>query len=271
MIKNILHKYHYSSRLIFGLALFFLAIVITGIIEGLFSYKKYFPFTGMFILLIVTWALYRIDNQNLNQLGLNFQSHNYKFLILGFVIGISAFFFATILKHMITGQNLHFNNILNLSSMLLGLYYLIPNVVVEELLFRGYLFKKVISKTNIIIANIIFSFIFMLVHVLDSQILSSLGATILMAITIPVGHLLFATALLKSKTILFPIGLHLGNNWATGHLITKIQNEQSLLYISGNGNFETWSSFIAFIIIWNGFYLFLTYLIWKWPINVNNK
>jgi len=29
------------------------------------------------------------------------------------------------------------------------------------------------------------------------------------------GHLLYATALLKSKTLYFPIGLHLGNNWVS--------------------------------------------------------
>ena len=33
------------------------------------------------------------------------------------------------------------------------------------------------------------------------------------------------------------------------YLITELQNESSFLFKSGNGNFDTWSGFIGFIII----------------------
>ena len=266
MINYLFVKYPFVSRINLGVLFFSLAIISTGIIEKVYTYKKYFPFTGMIFLLLATWFLYKIDRKNLSELGLKFSIRNYKFLFLGFIIGIFALYLANILKTLLTGQTININELFKVELAFLGLYYILPNVVVEELLYRGYLFKKVINKTNIIIANIIFSMLFMLVHVLDTKILSSLGAIIMMSVTIPIGHLLFATALLKSKTLLFPIGLHIGNNMSTKHLITEILNEQSLLYKTGTGSFDTWPSFIAFVLVWNGFYLLLTYIIWKWPI-----
>lgn len=271
MLNNLLTKYHFTSRIVFGVVLFALALISTGIIEGIFQYKKYFPFTGMILLLLATWVLYKVDYQNLNQLGLNFSSRNYKFILLGLFISLFTYCIATLLKNLITGQSIEFNHSFDYKLALIGIFYLIPNVVVEELLYRGYLFKKVVNKSSVIIANIVFSMLFMLVHVLDSQVLSSLGSTILMAVTIPVGHLFFAVALLKSKTILFPIGLHLGNNIANMHILTSPQKDQSLLYSAGPGTFETWPSFIAFLVIWNGFYLLVTYLIWKWPENYSSR
>jgi len=132
------------------------------------------------------------------------------------------------------------------------------------LLFRGYLFKKTIETSNVIMANIIFSILFMLIHVLDADVLSNTGMIIMLVVAIPVGHLLFATALLKSKTIYFPIGLHLGNNWATRHLLNNDEFGNSIFYIPNTVMFETWSPFITVIFLFNGFFLFITFIIWKW-------
>lgn len=141
---------------------------------------------------------------------------------------------------------------------------MLPMVAVEEFLFRGYLYKKTIEISSVIKANIIFSILFTMVHVFDSGVINSLPMIIFTVITIPVGHLLFATALIKSKSLFFPIGIHLGNNWATRHLITENNNGESFLFISDHATFETWSSFIIFIVLWNSFFLLVTFIIWKW-------
>jgi hypothetical protein len=104
----------------------------------------------------------------------------------------------------------------------------------------------------------------MLIHVLDENVLQQRGLIILLAVSIPVGHLLFATALLKSKTLWFPIGLHFGNNWATRHLISNANDSNSIFYLSEINTFETWTPFIMFLVIFNGFFLVVTYVIWKW-------
>jgi uncharacterized membrane protein HdeD (DUF308 family) len=111
----------------------------------------------------------------------------------------------------------------------------------------------------------------MLIHVFDENVINNIGMMVFFIISIPVGHLLFATALLKSKTLLFPIGLHLGNNWATQYLIAISDTGNSVFYTVNNASFNTWPAFIGFVLVFNGFFLFVTFLIWKWKRNPFNK
>jgi len=263
--KNTFEKRPYSARMFLGLVMIAVAFMLTGLLENLIALKQYFPFTGLIMLIIVTWLLYKTDNKNLDELGFNLKPGNVSFLFLGLLIGAVAFVLVKYLRFLYTGESLEMNLTFEWSLVLLGLYYVLPMVAIEEFLFRGYLFKKTIEVSGVALANLVFAVIFMLVHVLDKDAMSSTGMIIFLVISIPVAHMLFATALLKSKTILFPIGLHWGNNWASFHLITDMQKQDSILFVSDSATFTTWASFITFILIWNGFYLFLTYLIWKWP------
>jgi len=57
------------------------------------------------------------------------------------------------------------------------------------------------------------------------------------------GHLLYATALLKSKTLYFPIGLHLGNNWASLVVFSNLDvndptGGQALINVVGDGRVQ---------------------------------
>src|SRR3954464_11425661 len=97
-----------------------------------------------------------------------------------------------------------------------------------------------------------------------------IGQLIFLAISIPVGHLLFATALLKSKTLLFPIGLHWGNNWASSYLLGTSKNEYVIFYTSHQQLITTWTPFIIILLIFNGFFLLVTFLIWKAPVLANS-
>lgn len=211
-----------------------------------------------------TWVLFKTDNKSLNDIGLNFKSKNLAFLPLGIVIGAGAFLIAKYLRALYTGETFEVSSVINYKNIMFGLYTILPTVAVEEFLFRGYLFKKTIEISSVMLANIIFSILFTLVHVFDSGVINNIPMIVFLTISIPVGHLLFATALLKSKSLFFPIGIHLGNNWATTHLITTTNDGESVFYILNNARFDTWPSFILFIILWNLFFLFVTFIIWKW-------
>ena len=262
-MKTLLKKYPTILRFVLAIILFGLALVLSGVInKG--AIKVYFPYASATLLCIATWLLYKIDKKSLREIGLNFSLRNISFLPLGVFIGAMIFLAAKYARALYTGESFAISETINYSSILYAVYIILPTVAVEEFLFRGYLFKKTIEKSNVIIANIIFSILFMLIHVFDENAMNNKGLIIFLIISIPVGHLLFATALLKSKTLLFPIGLHLGNNWATQHLIPDSNTGDSFLYITNNTTFETWTAFIGFILIFNGVFLFATFLIWKW-------
>lgn len=263
IMKKIISKYPTLFRFVLAIVLFALALFLSGLInKG--DLKAYFPYASAILLGIATWLLYKTEKKSLREIGLNFSLRNSSFLPLGVLIGAITFLAAKYARALYTGESFNITETINYSAILYGLYVILPTVAVEEFLFRGYLFKKTIEKSNVIIANIIFSILFMLIHVLDENTMNNKGMMIFLIISIPVGHLLFATALLKSKTLFFPIGLHLGNNWATQHLITDSNTGNSFLYLTNNASFDTWSAFMGFILIFNGVFLLVTSIIWKW-------
>lgn len=262
-MKSLYNKFPTTFKFVLAILLFGLALFVSGITNrGIV--KQYIPYMSPVLLFIATWFLYKIDKQSLKALGLNFSLKNISFLPLGVLIGLIALFGAKFFRGLYVGESFELGASINYASILYAFYFIIPQVATEEFLFRGYLFKKTIAVSNVVIANIIFSILFMLIHVLDENVMKNKGMMVLLIITIPVGHLLFATALLKSKTLFFPIGLHLGNNWATRHLISNSNSGDSILYVSEVVRFDAWTPFIMSILIFNGFFLIVTLFIWKW-------
>ena len=262
-MKKIFKKYPNFTTYILAILLFGIALISSTMInKGVI--KDYFPFTAVLLLTTATWFLYKRENKSLNNIGLNSKFRNIILLPLGVFIGAGVFLLAKYLRAIYLGETFNVSSVINYKNILLALYTILPTVAVEEFLFRGYLFKKTIKLTSVTKANIIFSLLFMSIHVLDSQVLKNPGMIILLAITIPVGHLFFATAFLKSKSLFFPIGIHLGNNWATRHLVSINNDGDSIFYISNNVSFDTWPSFIAFVLLWNSIFLIATFIIWKW-------
>ena len=262
-LKSLLNKYPTASRFILAILFFGLALMLSSSInKGVI--KDYFPYTAVILLGVATWFMYKTENKSLSEIGVSFRLGTLKFLPLGVLIGAFALLVAKGVRALYTGESFAVSDAINYESICFAFYFILPTVAVEEFLFRGYLFKKTISKTNVVIANIIFSMLFMSIHVIDENVLQNKGMIVFLVISIPVGHLWFATAMLKSKSLFFPIGLHLGNNWATRHLVTSSNSGDSFLYTLNNSTFNTWPSFIGFLLVYNGVFLVVTFLIWKW-------
>lgn len=262
-MKALINKY--PNTVMFLLAIFVFALsLLASLLINVGLVKQYFPYMPPLLLLITTWFLYKKEGKTLKTIGLNFSLKNLSFLPLGTLIGAFVFLGARYLRALLVGETLELSVSINYSTIFYAFYFILPQVATEELLFRGYLFNKTIEVSNVITANIIFSIFFMLIHVLDENVLSNIGMVIMLIIAIPVGHLLFATGLLKTKTLYFPIGLHLGNNWATRHLISGSNSGESIFFIPNSVMFDSWTPFITMIVLFNGFYLLVTLTIWKW-------
>src|SRR6476469_3515090 len=259
-MKGLYLKYPTAARFILAVLLGVAALVLTGLIGKFLP----LPFIDVALLLLATWILYRTDGKSLNALGLNITIPHLLFLILGLVIGITALGVETFFRTIYTGEHWSIISSINQVALWKGLYFILPSIVVQELMFRGYLFTKTIEVTNVVTANIIFSILFMLVHVIDRDVLQNMGQVIFLAVSIPVGHLLFATALLKSKTLYFPIGLHWGNNWASSYLIGYGKKPDVIFYLDNQHVFTTWQPFIIMLLIFNFSFLLVTFVIWKW-------
>jgi membrane protease YdiL (CAAX protease family) len=271
IMKQLFSRFPFWSRIFLALGLGAAALVLSGSIYSLLPVKPYFPFVAEVLLLLITWLLLRTDRQKISSLGLDPSFRNIAYLFWGLGIGTLTFLTATWLRTLYTGEDWHLSSYVNTGSILRSLYYILPTVMVQELMFRGYLFTKTISRYGVVWTNVIFAIAFTLVHVIDYDVLQSLPRIVMLALIIPVGHLWFAAALLRSRTLLFPIGLHWGNNWAVQHLVGNTDNQQSILYLTDQKVFNTWLPFIIVLIIFNTFFLLVTWMIWKGKLSFGAK
>lgn len=262
-MKKGFQKFPVVSRYALAVILGILCLILTGVIYKYIPIRDRFPFVDVLLLTGATWVLYRTDRQSLKTIGLNPTRRNTGFLFLGLLIGITAVGASNWLRSLYTGEVWHVGSAVDGMGILKSLYFVLPTVAVQELMFRGYPFTKAISTWGVTKANILFAILFMLVHVVDRDVLQSLPRMISLALIIPVGHLYFAAGLLRSGTLLFPIGLHWGNNWAVQHLIGAADNGQVLFYATQK-IYNTWPPFLILLLIFNGFFLLVTWAIWKW-------
>jgi membrane protease YdiL (CAAX protease family) len=262
-MKQLILRFPFWSRILLAFVLGAGALWLSGFVYTLFPVRSYFPFVGESLLVLVTWVLLRTDGERLSALGLNPSFRHLAYLFWGLGVGVLALLFTIWLRTLYTGEVWHLSSAVNALALLKSLYYILPSVIVQELMFRGYLFTKTIKRYGVVWANVLFAFIFMLVHVLDRDVLQSPGQAIFLLVSIPVGHLWFATALLRSKTLLFPIGLHWGNNWAVQHLLGTTDNPQSFFYVTHQPVFTTWPSLLILLLLFNGSFLLVIWAIWK--------
>ena len=226
-------------------------------------------------ILLITWLAYKKEGKNLSELGLNLKWRNIVFGILGIVVG--GIFIIPLIYTIafIKGYPVEFNQYFNGSYVLSGLWLLLPTVILEELAFRGICFKKTVEISSVTTANIIFATLFILSHWIN---LGAFGNPVMMTVLLitGLGHILYATALLKSNTLYFPIGIHLGNNWVTYFLfsnldiddLTKGNIKPSLVnVISDEKNAQFNGQFILTTIVTALFFILFILVIRKWTPN----
>ncbi|NTS40651.1 CPBP family intramembrane metalloprotease [Flavisolibacter sp. BT320] len=270
-MKRLFLQFPFLSRMALALALGFAAIVASGIIYKGIPLKPYFPFVGEVLLIAVTVWLSCTDKQALFPHGLSLTAKTIACLFGGLLLAVLALLAISFLRTLYTGEHWHFATAVDGAALAKSLYFILPTVMVQELMFRGYLFTKTIAKWGVARANTIFAIAFTLVHVVDRDVLQNPAQFVSLLLVIPVGHLWFATALLRSKTLLFPIGLHWGNNWAVQHLVGAVDGKDTIFYLSGGQAFTSWLPFVLMLLLFNVFFLLVTLAIWKWRWPFANK
>ena len=265
------------AKIIFLFISFILTTFILGgfILNGLLRVPSQIANVIVIVaILFITWQAYKKEGKNLSELGMNLRLRNFGFGILGLFIGGIFIIPLVYTIAFIKGYPVVFNQNFNGSYVLSGLWLLLPTVLLEELAFRGICFKKSVEISSVTTANIIFATLFILSHWIN---LGAFGNPVLMTILLitGLGHILYATAFLKSKTLYFPIGIHLGNNWVTYFVfsnldindLTKGKVKPSLInVISDEKNPQLNGQFILTTIVTAIFFVLFILAIQKWTV-----
>lgn len=267
-MKKLFQTYPNLFHLLLGIVLIAAALILSGLIPN-YSFLVLFPFVGLILICIATWVAYRTENKNLSALGFDLKPRNLYFLPFGLLMGLLAFVVGFWLKTYLTGEELHYNSQLAIGDILRNAYWVLPTAAVQEFICRGYCFKKLVEMSNVTIANLIAGIVFISMHdVFGLNIVSAITYSVVLFL----GHLVHSTALLKSGTIFFPIGIHWGNNLANTYLFTNKQVSTSVLYTAQplmqnpTQQAQPLWGLPVYMLVFNIGFILLTVTIWKWRV-----
>lgn len=154
-----------------------------------------------------------IDKRPPALLGLNFWLSSLRELLTGIVLGIVNFLSVLLILTICGGISMEWaatNYEFSAFAFSLGIYFLFA--AIEEVINRGYLFQTLCEWKGQVVAAVIFSLIFSIVHIFNPDF------TILAGVFLFVHGLLYSVAYLKTRSLWTPIGLHMAWNFAQGPL-----------------------------------------------------
>ena len=169
------------------------------------------------LLLLATWIALRLDGGRLAWLGLTPTRTRLRQFAIGF--GLSALFYAAL--HLVRAASVGASWTRTDASIFTtaapGLAIALLLMLPEELLFRGYAFRRAGEVIGNRATLVISSTLFGLYHLPGS---GTWGMGAFFTFMMPaLGGVLFALAAQRTGGLALPIGLHLGGNWIQGSVL----------------------------------------------------
>lgn len=186
--------------------------------------QKLILLASLYILIpvIVIWKI-NVDSLSLASLGLTLTSNLLTHQLLGLILSIGSLIFVFTLESLFNLIDWHWQNIRRLVSLIFPIFFLSLSIsVVEELVFRGYIFSTLLADNSIWIAAVTSSLIFALLHLVweKNQTLPQVPGLWLM------GLVLVGARVVGSDSLYLAIGLHTG--WILG--LTCIDSAELVTY-----------------------------------------
>jgi membrane protease YdiL (CAAX protease family) len=225
------------------------------------------PLSALFVL-VVTWICMRLRRQSLAEVGFNMDYKWFRQLSAGMGIGSLQIALIVLLMFFAGGVQLTVNTQVMTSTILISLYAFLFSVLMEEILFRGFIFQRLIDGIGVWKAQISLAILFAIGHVTNPEV--NQDTIIFATLDIALGAILFGLAYIKTKSLALPIGLHFGWNAAQGNIfgfsVSGYEQSGILLptitqkpaWITGSGFGPEATLFAVFIDL-----LFI-FLLWKW-------
>lgn len=207
------------AGLVFGLA---------GMDSGQPAAAWFFPAFVATALLAASWIALRWERAGLDSLGLVPTRRRVKEFWIGFAAASAVFAIVALVRAASVGAEWAFDPASGARAALVGLPLAFVLVIAEELLFRGYAFRKAEVLWGAPVALVGSSLLFGAYHVLGSGFW---GAGAIFLFSMPaLGGIVFGLAAIRTGGLALPIGLHLGGNWIGGSVLGLGLPEGSALW-----------------------------------------
>lgn len=166
--------------------------------------------------LLATWACTRLRGEPLSSVGYRLDRRWFTEIAGGALLGIGTALAVVGMIWAIGGVRFESDATRSVGAMITGLYVLLFVALMEENLFRGFVFQRMLDGIGVWPAQIAMASLFALAH-WGSPAME--GSTAIAAtLDLFLGALLLGVAYLRTRSLALPVGLHLGWNWGQGYL-----------------------------------------------------
>ena len=167
--------------------------------------------------LLATWAATRLRGEPLASVGFRLDRRWAKEAGWGVVAGMGTLMASVAMIWGIGGVSFELDPARGLDGLLLGTYAFVFVALLEETLFRGFLFQRFVAGAGVVVAQVAMGLLFAVSHWGNPGME---GATRVWAtVDTAVGAMVLGLAFLRTRSLALPVGLHLGWNWAQGTLL----------------------------------------------------
>lgn len=169
------------------------------------------------LVLAVTWICTLFRREPLSSVGLRFGGRWILESSLGTLFGAASMLLIVGLIWAVGGVRLEFEPARSAGTLTLGLALFFSVALFEELLFRGFVFQRLIDGVGAAPAQGALALLFAWAH-WDNPGMQGTTQVVAM-LDLALGAIMLGLAFLRTRSLALPVGLHLGWNWAQGHLL----------------------------------------------------
>lgn len=171
----------------------------------------------VFFLLLVTWICQRLRRQPLTAIGLRLDARWLRQAGGGLAIGAAQMLAIAALIYCAGGVRFEPDPARASAALAYGAWVFVWVALLEELLFRGFVFQRLVDGAGVTIAQLVMAGLFAIAHWGNPGMQ---GATEVWAtIDTILGGLLLGFAYLRTGSLALPIGMHFAWNWVQGSFL----------------------------------------------------
>ncbi|MBA6153062.1 CPBP family intramembrane glutamic endopeptidase [Gelidibacter maritimus] len=203
---------------------------------------------GILVAIVVSWLLlYLIEKNNILALGFLPIGKRLKQFLIGFLVTGLLCVLDQFLESYLKSSTWILNKEMTSGIIIKSFWWDFKSVLTEELMFRGallyILIQKIGAKKSILISAIVFG----IYHWFSYGVLGNVMAMILVFIGTGLMGYALAWAFSKTKSIMLPLGLHLGWNFIYNTIFSNGPLGALLLIQKGGNELTDWASLLNFI------------------------
>jgi len=186
-------------------------------LQGIGAGKGWLAPLPVVFLLLVTGICMRLRRQRLSGVGLRLDAAWWRHALCGTTLGTAQMLAVAALIFLAGGVRFELDPARGLAALAYGIWFFTWVAVLEELLFRGFVFQRLVDGIGAPTALLLTGVLFAIAHWGNPGME---GSTMAWAtLDNGLGAILLGLAYLRTGSLALPIGIHFGWNWTQGSLL----------------------------------------------------